>query len=120
MKSFADWTQELAESVGEVKHHWEDPAPKTEQIFDIESLDGYLEDTITPSWQAPGAPIPATAPPPPPPQAYSSGISICDGCSSYGDPSTEDSKSSTDSGYSIHKLCQYCRTKYNYVPVRKP
>lgn len=23
MKSFADWTQELAESVGEIKHHWE-------------------------------------------------------------------------------------------------
>jgi hypothetical protein len=23
MKSFADWTQELAESVGPVEHHWE-------------------------------------------------------------------------------------------------
>lgn len=23
MKSFADWTQELAESVGSVEHHWE-------------------------------------------------------------------------------------------------
>lgn len=72
MKSFADWTQELAESVGEVTHHWE-----TRKEADIKGIDlnfdwGAAEehDAIAPNWQNPGsASIPPPFSPPVIPQA---------------------------------------------------
>lgn len=40
MKTFADWTQELAETVGEVKHHWE-----TRKEADLKAIE------LEPRWQ---------------------------------------------------------------------
>lgn len=53
MKSFADWTQELAESVGEIQHHWE--TRKEAELKGME-LQDYEEYGIEPNWQNPGAP----------------------------------------------------------------
>lgn len=61
MKSFADWTQELAESVGGVQHHWE-----TRKEAEIRGMDFGTDETM--SWQI-AAPHPIVAPPPPSPVA---------------------------------------------------
>lgn len=44
MKSFADWTQELAESVGEVKHHWE----KTSLDEELDNIFGSSQQKFSP------------------------------------------------------------------------
>ncbi len=73
MKSFADWTQELAESVGPVEHHWETRKEEEVKPYNgAEALDKLLDDAlygdsaIAPNWQNPGAPVPSA---PPMPQA---------------------------------------------------
>lgn len=59
MKSFADWTQELAESVGEIRHHWEEPKVEDELYEPVAPCDdwglGSDDAALTPNWQNPGA-----------------------------------------------------------------
>lgn len=97
MKSFADWTQELAESVGEVRHHWEEPK---------------VEDELyEPNWQAPGAPI-----------LGSGGAALatypkefCDGCS--GRDGTVGKRLSTTNPMVFYHLCADCARTYGYGEI---
>lgn len=57
MKNFADWTQDLAESIGPVEHHWE--TRKEAELRGIVTQE-FCEEfggAIAPNWQNPGAPI---------------------------------------------------------------
>lgn len=55
MKSFADWTQDIADRVGDVQHHWE-----TRKEAELKASDSFEEH----SWAVPGqAPVPAATQP---------------------------------------------------------
>lgn len=100
MKSFADWTEELANAVGEVQHHWE---TRKEAELKADWTAPVLDDGEQPGWPVPDFP------PPPPIQL----ISKCDSC----DISSIDVgiwQASTGNEYS---LCNSCSKKYNFKRV---
>lgn len=119
MKSFADWTDDIAQSVGEVKHHWE------------------TDDGLEPRWQAqngpdtmadisdpmPGAPyeqgtwtptlVPGVPCPDPNAKAPSYSVSVCQGCHQV--PCTGEWVSpATGMKY---EMCDHCGTKYGFSRV---
>lgn len=129
MKSFADWTQELAESVGEVKHHWEDEAiePRWQAQNGPDTMNDSIEDPFgQPNWPigaAPSQPGPGmpTPPPAPVPTSGDPGLAprvncqcdnFCDGAKHdcymyspwYGAPNN-------------YRLCDSCHT--NHFPAWK-
>lgn len=56
MKSFADWTQDIADTVGEVQQHWE-----TRKEAELKGMDEEM-GAIAPQWMQPGAAIPMPPP----------------------------------------------------------
>lgn len=57
MKSFADWTQEIADSVGEVQHHWETrKEAEVKGIYNMSQdvfLKNFKDDEEQPGWPVP-------------------------------------------------------------------
>jgi len=72
MKSFADWTQDIADRVGDVQHHWE-----TNKETELKASDSFEEH----SWAVPGqAPVPPPPSAPLPDPSMTQPIDTCDDC----------------------------------------